>query len=246
MSNFIIFGATGGLGAELSRRLVDRGHQVCLAGRSVEKLQQLAAELAIPSVPFDAEKPDTIQEAFSSAEETLGTLDGAVNAVGSVLLKPAHLTSHDEFLEVMQVNLGSSFAVVREAARRMRKRGGSVVLVSSSAARIGMPNHESIAAAKAGIEGLARSAAATYAAKGIRFNVIAPGLVQTEMTRSIWSSEPAAAASRAMHSLGRLGTPEDIASCAEWLLDSKNSWVTGQVIAVDGGLSTVMAKKRSS
>ncbi len=124
----------------------------------------------------------------------------------------------------------------------MKADGGSVVLVSSAAARIGLANHEAIAAAKAGLEGLARSAAATYARQRIRFNVVAPGLVRTPLTQGLVASELAEKASLAMHPLGRLGEPGDVARAIAWLLDPAQSWITAQVLGVDGGLADVKAR----
>jgi NAD(P)-dependent dehydrogenase (short-subunit alcohol dehydrogenase family) len=124
----------------------------------------------------------------------------------------------------------------------MAEQGGSVVLVSSAAARIGLVNHEAISAAKAGIEGLALAAAATYAAKGIRVNCVAPGLTRTPLTARLWQNDAVAKASAGMHALGRIGTPEEVASAIDWLLDSEQAWVTGQVIGVDGGLSRVRSR----
>jgi NAD(P)-dependent dehydrogenase (short-subunit alcohol dehydrogenase family) len=122
----------------------------------------------------------------------------------------------------------------------MRKSGGgSIVLLSSGAGSIGLVNHEAISAVKAGIEGLVRSAAATYAAAGVRVNAVAPGLTQTPLTERVWANEKSAEASRSMHPLGRLGTPADIASAIQWLLAPEQTWVTAQTIAVDGGLSTL-------
>lgn len=94
------------------------------------------------------------------------------------------------------------------------------------------------------MEGLARSAAASYASAGIRVNAVAPGLVKSQMSRSIWANEPTAAASVGMHALGRLGEPRDVASMIAWLLDPANDWITGQVIAVDGGLGSVLPRQR--
>ena len=120
--------------------------------------------------------------------ERYGRIDGVVNCVGSLLLKPAHLTSDKEWDATLINNLHSAFYVLREAARIMMKGGGgSIVLISSAAARVGLANHEAIAAAKAGILGLTLSAAATYASKGIRVNAVAPGLVRTPMTERIWN-----------------------------------------------------------
>jgi len=143
---------------------------------------------------------------------------------------------------MMATNLGSAFAVVRAAGLVMAEQGGSVVLVSSAAARIGLANHEAVSAAKAGIEGLALAAAATYAAKGIRVNCVAPGLTRTPLTARLWQNDAVAKASAALHALGRIGTPAEVASAIDWLLDREQAWVTGQVIGVDGGLSRVRSR----
>ncbi len=126
----------------------------------------------------------------------------------------------------------------------MRRSGGSVVLMSSAAARIGLSNHEAIAAAKAGVIGLTLAAAASYGPKGLRFNAVAPGMVKTPLTERLWSNPTAAKASLAYHALGRLGEPEDIAAMIAWLLDRRQNWVTGQVFGVDGGLAGVKPQPR--
>ncbi|MEX1279816.1 MAG: SDR family oxidoreductase, partial [Acidimicrobiia bacterium] len=128
---------------------------------------------------------------------------------------------------------------VRAGAKAMFKTGGSIVVTSTAAVRTGLPNHEAIAAAKGGVEGLTRAAAATYATRGIRVNAVAPGLVQTPMTERLTASDASREASLAMHALGRLGKPDDIVSAMTWLLDPANDWVTGQVIGIDGGLGSV-------
>lgn len=127
----------------------------------------------------------------------------------------------------------------------MRRRGGSVVLMSSAAARIGLANHEAIAAAKAGIIGLTLSAASTYAGRGIRVNAVAPGLVKSHMTRELWETPAAESISTAMHALGRLGEPSDVAAVVEWLLQPTNDWLTGQVIGIDGGLATLATRNKT-
>ena len=120
--------------------------------------------------------------------------------------------------------------------------GGSIVLVSSAAARVGLPNQEAIAAAKAGVIGLTLSAAATYASRGVRVNCVAPGLVRTPLTARITANESSLKASIAMHALGRVGEPADVAGAIDWLLGPESSWVTGQVLGVDGGLATVRTR----
>lgn len=147
--NFIVLGATGSIGSALSRRLVKAGHRVLLAGRNVETREALASELGSPHQAVDAASSSSIDKAFRTATETFGRVDGVANCIGSVLLKSAHITTEDEWHDTLRVNLDSAFFTARAAAKAMRKQGGSVVLVSSAAARAGLPNHEAIAAAKA-------------------------------------------------------------------------------------------------
>ena len=246
MSMIAILGATGTIGSTLARRLVHDGRNVLLVARNADKLAPLAAELNQPALTCEAADSSVLLEALErAAEQTDGYL-GIVNCIGSLLLKPAHATSDDEFRRVVETNLFTAFAAVRAGAKLLRDRGGSIVLFSSAAAEIGVQNHEAIAAAKAGVIGLARSAAATYAPYNVRVNVVAPGLTRTEMTRRIWDNAGAAAASTELHALGRFGEPEQIASAAAWLLDPANDWTTGQVLTVDGGLSRVLPKRRPS
>ena len=124
----------------------------------------------------------------------------------------------------------------------MKGEGGSVVLVSSAAARVGLANHEAIAAAKAGIIGLVLSAAATYAKQKVRFNAVAPGLVRTPLSKGLLSSELSEKASVGMHPLGRLGEPDEVAAAIEWFLDPAQGWITGQVLGIDGGLADLRGR----
>ena len=117
-----------------------------------------------------------------------------------------------------------------------------MVLIASSAALTGLANHEAIAAAKAGVIGLALSAAATYASLNLRGNVVAPGMVKSPLTESLLKNQLVAKASVAMHALGRIGEPLDVARAIQFFLNPNNSWITGQVLAVDGGLSALRPK----
>src|SRR5690606_19382933 len=142
-----------------------------------------------------------LEEAMLTHGEQSGGYTGLVNCIGSLLLKPAHSTTDDEFRQTCEANLFTAFAAVRAAGNLFRKRGGAIVLFASAAAEFGIPNQEAIAAAKGGIIGLARSAAATYAPYNIRVNVISPGLVRTRLTQRIWQSDTAAKSSADLHAL---------------------------------------------
>jgi 3-oxoacyl-[acyl-carrier protein] reductase len=236
---YAVLGATGGIGSELCRRLAGDGARLVIGARDEERLEELAGEVGATARSLDATRMEAVESFVNVAVEEHGRVDGVANCVGSFLLKPAHLTSEEEWSETLALNLNSAFGAVRAAARAMTATGGSVVLMSSSAARVGLSNHEAIAAAKAGVIGLTLSAAASYVSRGIRFNAVAPGLVRTPMTRQITESETSAQASLALHPLGRFGEPEEVAAVIRWLLGSEAGWVTGQVFGIDGGITAV-------
>lgn len=231
MARFLVVAAGSGIGQASVHLLREAGHEVLTTARS----EASGADLLLDATDFDA-----VDAAFAAA----GELDGAVCFAGSMLLKPAHLTTRDQYDEIIAASLTTAFATVRAAGRHMRG-GGSLVLVSSAAALAGLANHEAIAAAKAGVVGLALSAAASYASQNLRVNAVAPGLTRTRLTASLTSTEGSRKVSEAMHALGRLGEPDDVARAVVFLLDPANDWVTGQVLAVDGGLSHVRPKTRA-
>ena len=243
----LVVGATGGIGRALAHRLAAAGARVALAARDQPRLDALAAELgpaAVDRAVVDATRCDALDALVAGVAARHGAIAGLANCVGSLLLKPAHLTSQAEYEQTVALSLTSAFGVVRAAGRVMAAQpdGGSVVLVATAAARLGLPNHEAIAAAKGGVVGLTLSAAATYAAKGLRVNCVAPGLVRTPLTARITGSPAASQASLAMHALGRLGEPEDVAAMIAFLLSADAAWVTGQLFGVDGGLGTVRSR----
>lgn len=232
----MVIGAGGGIGAAVCELIAEHGGTAFLVGRNSEKVTAIADRYGWGWVSADASDWEQLDRAVAAADERLGGINGAVNLAGSVLLKPMHLTSRSDWDATIATNLTSAAGLVRSVAPRMFSGGGAIVLLSSAAASIGLPNHEAIAACKAGIEGLVRSAAATYAAKQIRVNAVAPGLVQTPMTERVWNNPRSAEVSLAMHPMGRFGQPADIARAICWLLDPSQTWVTGQTIGVDGGL----------
>lgn len=237
----LILGATGGIGSALARSLAADGVPLILAARSMGRLMGLAEELGARARAIDAESPDEVKAII----EEEGPISAAVNCVGSIFLKPAHLTTAQEFDDTMRRNAVTAFNLVRSAAPAMRSTGGSIVLTSSCAATVGLASHEAIAAAKAAVEGLTRAAAASYAAWNVRVNAIAPGLVNTPLSERITSNETALEASRSMHPIGRIGEPTDVARAIRWLLDPASDWITGEVIAVDGGLANLRSRAAS-
>ncbi|CDZ80259.1 2,5-dichloro-2,5-cyclohexadiene-1,4-diol dehydrogenase [Candidatus Rubidus massiliensis] len=239
---YAIFGVTGGIGAVVAKHLSYAGHKVYLMARNEQNLKKISLELNQPYMVVDATNEDAVLSAFNQIKIN-GALDGVVSLIGSVFIKPIHLTSLIEFEEVIKINVTTSFCILKHALSIMSK--GSIVLSSSTAALIGLASHEAIAAAKAAIIGLVRSAAASYAKNEIRINAVAPGLTRTPLTESITNNPLALKASTSFHPLGRIAEPEDVASAILWLLSEDSSFVTGDVIRVDGGLSSIKLKDRN-
>lgn len=239
---YILIGGGGGQGQAVAKRLAEAGGRVVLASRSEDRVKA-AAELIgdrAEHAVCDATDFDAVGDLVETVVGKHGRLDGVANLAGSILLKPAAMVTPDEFQKTMDLNVRTAFAVARAAPKAIRKSGGgSVVLMSSCAARIGLMNHEVIAAAKGAVEGLTRAAAAAGAAGKVRVNCVAPGLVDTPMAERITGSDNARKASEAMHPLGRIGEPADTAPIIAWLLGPESAWVTGQVIGVDGGLAAI-------
>jgi NAD(P)-dependent dehydrogenase (short-subunit alcohol dehydrogenase family) len=237
-----ILAARSTIGQAVTRQLQGNGHQVALLGRD---LSGLVIDDSSFSKTCDLADFDDVENSLGEAKEAFSGLTGVVNCAGSMSLKPAYLMNRKDFDEAIEANLASAFAAVRASVKHLGKTGGSVVLISSAAAKLGMHNHELVSAAKAGIEGLVRSAAATYASRSLRFNGVAPGLVKTRLSENLVNNPASLKISESLHPLGRIGMPDEVANAICWLLDPKQSWVTGQIIGLDGGLSCVQPRPKS-
>lgn len=233
----VITGGSGGIGSETARRLVGRGDRVVLVARDEVRLRAVASDLAVPAYACDVLDGDAFGAVVTRIESEVGEIDGLIHAVGSIILRPLHALSVEEWRATYEINATSAFVVFKAVVpKMMRRRRGSAVFFSTVAARTGLQNHEAIAAAKSAVEGFVRSAAISYARYNIRVNAVAPALTKTALSKSLWSNEATLAASTAMHPLGRIGEAADVAHAATYLVSDDAAWVTGQILGVDGGL----------
>ncbi|MDB2351060.1 SDR family oxidoreductase [Candidatus Marinimicrobia bacterium] len=230
--NILIVNGSGAIGSSIIKGLNDKSVNLIITSSTGEDVH------GNKTMHWKYSGSDSVESLFESIKNEHSQLDSVVNCLGSIFLKPAHLTSVQDFDEVLDINLKSSFLILKNSVPMMRKNGGNLLFFSSAASSIGMANHEAISAAKGGIEAMVRSAAATYAKNNIKVNAIAPGLVDSNLSKNIVSNEAALNVSKRMHSVGRIGTPDDISKFAIPLIVDNSSWVTGSIINIDGGLST--------
>lgn len=225
--NILIVGASSGIGAELAALAQAEGATVYTAGRKATAFHHLT---------FDALQPDATNWSGFLPE----TLHGVVYCPGTIQLKPFQRISQADFLQELQVNLLGYVAVVQACLKPLKAaQGASVVSFSTVAAKTGMSFHAGIAAAKAGLEGLNRSLAAELASANIRFNCIAPSLTDTPLAGNLLSTPEKRTAAGQRHPLGSIGMPEDHAHAALFLLSGESRWITGQTLAIDGGMSVL-------
>ncbi len=240
MGSYLIVGGSSDIALLLCRKLIDDGHRVSVIARDQGRLSELRADLDTVFIG-DANDEDLVKEAvLSSIENGEGRLDGVAHMVGSFAVRPPHAMTVDSFEDVIRTNLTSAFVTLSIACKQMlRNGGGRVVFTSSVAGSLGLVNHEAVSAAKGGVESMARSAAATYARRGIRVNVVAPGLTDTRLSASITSTDASKRAAEGMIPLRRINLPLEVSDTIHWLLTSAPDNITGQVLHLDGGMSKV-------
>ncbi|GAB3908783.1 SDR family oxidoreductase [Larkinella knui] len=228
--NILIVGASSGIGQAVAQQIQAAGATVFTAGR------RQPDGIQSTHLTWDATQPGAAD--LSALPDTL---HGVVYAPGTIRLAPFGRLTLENYQEDFTLNVLGAIAILKAVMPALiQSKSASVVLFSTVAAQLGFGLHSSVSVSKSAVEGLAKSLAAEYATYGIRFNVVAPSLTNTPLAQSVGLVSPnrlEAAGKR--HPLGRIGTPEDIASMVTFLLSDETSWVTGQILGVDGGMSTL-------
>lgn len=233
----LITGTTGGIGAELARTLHKAGATIAISGTREEKLQELAAEIGdrCHVVACNLRDREAVAKLPEKAEEAVGQLDILVNNAGITKDNLFMRMSDEEWDDVIQVNLSSTFAIVRGALRgMMRRRYGRVVNISSISGIIGNPGQPNYAASKAGMIGMTKSLAREVATRGITANCIAPGFIETPMTDALTEKQVEAIAM--VIPAGKFGKPSDIAAATLYLASDESGYMTGQTLHINGGM----------
>ncbi len=225
----VIVGGSRGIGAAVAKAALAEGNWVAVLSRTQPDFE------VSQWLSWNALSTDTA--VFSQIE---GPIDGLVYAPGSILLKPFNRFTDADFEQDFRLNVLGAVRSIRTLLSQLKQSdSASIILYSTAAARIGMPYHASIATSKAAIEGLGKSLAAEYAAQKIRVNVLAPSLTNTDLANNLLATPEKQEASNKRHPIGRYGQPGDLAALTNFLLSPAAGWITGQIIAVDGGMSGV-------
>ena len=233
---YLIFGATGSIGSNLAKELYDKKEDCHLIGRNENEIKKLSEKFSYSYSVCDVLKVDFAKKLL---EELIDVeILGVAYCVGSIDLKPFKLTKSSDFVSSYVLNLVSVTEIIRNFETNLKRNNGSIVLFSTVASKKGFINHSIISSAKSGVEGLARSAAKTYAKKNIRVNTVSPGLVDTPLSSKIVQNSIALSASKKMHTLGEIGKPKHISNMISFLTNPENNWITGQNFVIDGGLSS--------
>lgn len=230
MSNYLIIGASSGIGLKLAQKLSDAGHQVyaTYCKNKVESVHPLLKYFPL-NVLDENQTLDFLPE----------SIDGLVYCAGSINLRPFERIKPQDFVNDYNLQVIGAVKTIQAVLPKLKKsENGSVVLFSTVAVQTGLNFHSQVSASKGAIEGLTKALAAEFAPK-IRVNCIAPSLTDTPLAASLLNSEQKAEANAQRHPMKRIGKPEDIANMAEFLLSEKSGWITGQILHVDGGMSTL-------
>lgn len=238
--SYLLVGGSSDIAQILAQELLNSGNLVTLLARDTARIAHLK-ELGADVLQGDALDEDAVAKAVEHAKDrSEDGIAGAAHLVGSISLRPPHATKVEDFESVIQTNLISAFMMLKTVGKAMLRNGtGRMVFTSSVAGSYGLTNHEAISAAKGGLEAMVRSAASTYAQRGIRVNAVAPGLTETRLGASVLRSAAVRDASVGMIPLKRINQPLEIAQSMHWLLTGAPDNLTGQIIHLDGGMSNI-------
>ena len=236
----LITGAAGGLGQALANVLMDDGYQLILTSRDADRLKAVYGNQHL-QIQADCATAEGAKHIFTEMNKHNVIPTTFAHCVGNIRLGALHRMTENDFNECMQANLFSAFHTLAAfiSVLKTAKLSGSAVLVSSAAARIGTPNHEAISAAKSGLEGLVRGAAATYASNNIRVNAVAPGLLDTPAASNLIASDASREMAARQYPIVGIGNAPDVAQLMAWLLSEHAVRVTGQVWSIDGGFASI-------
>jgi NAD(P)-dependent dehydrogenase (short-subunit alcohol dehydrogenase family) len=229
---YLIFGATGSVGSSLAEQLKNSGNDIHLVARNEIEVKAIAEKLGCSYTVADVLEDGFIEKVKSDVNE----IKGIAYCVGSIDLKPLRMVTEADMNKCMKLNLYSAIETIKGYQESLKKNKGSVVLFSTVAAQRGFTNHAIIASAKAAVEGLTVTLAAEFA-PNIRVNCIAPSLSKSKIAEPMLKNPAIAEGIAKAHPLKRLGEGKDSAALAKFLITEESSWITGQVIAVDGGRS---------
>jgi NAD(P)-dependent dehydrogenase (short-subunit alcohol dehydrogenase family) len=229
---YLIFGATGSVGSSLAEQLKNSGNDVHLVARNENEVKVIADKLGCSYTVADVLEDGFIEKVKSDINE----IKGIAYCVGSIDLKPLRMVTEADMNKCMKLNLYSAIEAIKGYQESLKKNKGSVVLFSTVAAQRGFTNHTIIASAKAAVEGLTVTLAAEFA-PNIRVNCIAPSLSKSKIAEPMLKNPAIAEGIAKAHPLKRLGEGKDSAALAKFLITEESSWITGQIIAVDGGRS---------
>ena len=233
---YLILGATGSVGSNLANQLYESKYDCHLVGRDENELKKLSEKLSYNYSVCDVLKIGFAEKLLAELSST--EILGIAYCVGSIDLKPFKLTKASDFVSSYVLNLVAVTDIIRSFQDNLKRNNASIVLFSTVAAKKGFINHSIISSAKSGIEGLTVALAAELA-PNIRINCIAPSLTISKMSKSVIKTKTIEASIAKMHPLKRIGTASDLASLSKFLLSKESSWITGQIIGIDGGRSTV-------
>ena len=233
---YLIFGATGSIGSSLANQMYEEKQDCHLIGRNEEELKEIANKLSYSYSVCDVMKINFADKLFKDLRET--EILGIAYCVGSIDLKPLRITKAKDYVSTYVLNLVAATDIIRTFQDSLKKNKGSIVMFSTVAAKKGFPNHSIISPAKAAVEGLTVALAAELAPH-TRINCIAPSLTKSKMSTFLLQNLKTVDSISKLHPLKRIGEGFDAANLAKFLLSKNSSWITGQIIGVDGGRATI-------